>query len=134
MKRERANQREFREGVLKLLREKSGGFVFCQACPVNACGFDSNGREIPLDAHHTAEPYGLRHNQDPEIGTMICAPVHRGIIHRQDGSISYTGRELTEQFLEDPKKTRYDLDIICPHKNERETGELQPTQTLQVRF
>ena len=115
MERQRSGQKEFREKTLQELRRKSGGYIFCQICPVNKCGVDRNGNDIRLEAHHAEPHYKVGHNTE---GVMICSEVHQRKIHNCFGALTSLGRALLRATKLNPNSATYNIGATCPHKDE----------------
>lgn len=117
MKAERPGQREFAQGVKNLQRQNFDGFTFCRICPLNRVGFDDDGKEIPLEAHHATTPYSVDRNQDPNVGILACRAGHRDQIHSRDNGLTRLGVLLMRLVRENPKTDRYQLGNKCLYKS-----------------
>jgi hypothetical protein len=114
---ERPGQKQYAEGV-KRIHRKEFQALHCRVCPLGRTGFDRNGKEIPLEAHHAKTPYSIDQNQDPRTGALICSDIHKKQIHTYKG-LARAGIELLIKFREEPKKKRFNLSsLLCPYKDE----------------
>lgn len=117
MKVERPGQRKYAEGVKRIHRQEFGA-LHCRVCPLGRIGFDRDGKEIPLEAHHAKTPYSIDKNQDPTTGALVCAGVHRKQIHSYNG-LTKAGVELLIKFREDPTQRRFNIgNLFCLYKDE----------------
>ncbi len=120
MRHERPGQRQFAEGVKHLQRQNFDGMIFCRICPLNRVGFDDNGNEIPLEAHHATLPYSVNRDQNPEVGILVCRDGHRKQIHTPESGITKLGVLLMRLVRENPKVDRYQLGNRCLYKSKPE--------------
>lgn len=106
---ERPNRKEFREDTIAQHKDLFGS-LFCR---IGGQAFDNNGKEIPLQAHHTGETYQHSPNSNgKDNGTLIGAFCHQELLHGGHRAETELTRKLAEQFKNNPSQRTYPQEEI----------------------